>query len=161
MTAWTRAYLLTLYETAITKGYAEVSGLTEAQAKSLRQSFYRLRRRSDSSNASFITPAHYLVTVMDFQPISNGLGSLRFSYSDPGLSLPPITAPDGSTVPLVTEALSSEQPLTPAAEIISSTPDPLASFTDAGLAIPIEASDLVAQLRRSAAARRGEELPDD
>lgn len=162
MSTWPRLYLLTLYQTAIEQGYCTVQNIDEPSAKSLTAAFYRLRRRSDTSNAQFITPQHHMVTVEPWAPDH----TLRIVYSKPSHQLPPITGPDGQEInPFAAddilptaEAFASDEAPTDLAEIISS-PNPdnpeepqRLSINNTEVIVP---ADLVASLRSSAAARKG------
>lgn len=118
MSVWPRAYLLNIYASAIQNGWCEVTEITEDRALSLRQSLYRLRRRSDSSNASFITPDHHLVTALDWEAVpeygqeagtGHKLGKMRFVFSYEELDLPPLVDGDGEPyVSKLTQTLPQE-----------------------------------------------------
>lgn len=149
MSKWPRQYLLTIYSAAITKGFCKVTNITAADAKSLVQTLYRLRRRADSSNQTFITPEHHLVTAMpwekthpDLDDPTQSLGEVVFVFdsTSAGLKLPPLEHPD--------EPISKPEPPPPA----ESQPE-LSSVESAFTTEEITSSDLVASLRKSAANR--------
>jgi len=96
---WPRAYLLGIYEAALRLGSIYVEPIRQADALSLKQSLYRLRRRSDTSNKSFITPDMHLVTVGAWEPGPAGEGRMCIMFSNAGeQALPGLFAEDGSAV---------------------------------------------------------------
>lgn len=138
---WPRKYLLELYHLAITTGECSVSPITQSQAKSLCQSFYRLRRRSDSSTATFITPEHHLVTADDWTPENDG--TQRFIFDIPE-HLP---KPQGGEGEGGGDATASPGASAAGAE---------ASAPEVEIIVP---SDLVSALRKSAKERAKPQAP--
>lgn len=142
MSKWPRQYLLTIYSAAITNGFCKVTNITAADAKSLVQTLYRLRRRADSSNQTFITPEHHLVTAMSWEKThpdpdnpTQSLGEVVFVFdsTSAGLKLPPLEHPDEPIPP----APAPAEPESPAVASIFETEE-------------LTSSDLVQSLRRSA-----------
>ena len=93
---WPRAYLLQIYNTCIQRGAVVIEPIDQIAAKSLTQSLYRLRRRSDTSNASFITPEMHLVTVGKWKCTDlGGALPIYFSRLEDGFVLPEIKTLEG------------------------------------------------------------------
>jgi hypothetical protein len=95
---WPRAYLLSLYTAAIEQGMIYAQPIQRDQAQSLKMSLYRLRRRSDSSNSSFITADHHLVTVGDWEEIEDGQGRLPIMFTKADFDLPAIVGASGDEI---------------------------------------------------------------
>lgn len=93
--AWPKPYLLEIYSRAVAEGCIRVRCDSEARAKSLILSFYRLRRRSDKQHVAFIRPEYHLVTGT-WEP---DRGTVLFTYS---------SLPDGSELPPI-ESVSQEE----------------------------------------------------
>lgn len=98
-TIWPRMYLLQIYKQAVDNGHVVLHPISEKKAESLKMSLYRLRRRSDTSNAIFIAPEYHLVTVGRWTPAAGG--TLHILYSSmPDETLPtiqPFEGEDGLT----------------------------------------------------------------
>lgn len=88
---WPRRYLLQVYDLAIANGLVEIAPISQTDAISLTQSIYRLRRRSDASNVSFITPEHHLVTMSAWRPDKGGVIYAMFDKTPDGEPLPDLT----------------------------------------------------------------------
>jgi hypothetical protein len=148
---WPRAYILQLYNQAIEQGCIRVGPLTEPEAKSLTQSFYRLRRRSDSNTAAWILPEFQLVTVSKWQEGADQLGFLFFMYDSvpEGANLPAITPVDPATV---THLLHAQPRPTPALEAPVADPLGLADLDVSN----IDLDDFLTSMRKSAA---GDDTP--
>lgn len=96
---WPRPYLLQVYGAAIAQGFIWIEPISEERAQSFRMAFYRLRRRSDSSNQSFITPEHHLVTVGEWSPENGGRLPIVFNKLADGTDLPRIVPGDPAEAP--------------------------------------------------------------
>lgn len=139
---WPKSYLLQLHSEAIKHGAIWVQPITKANALSLKQRLYRVRRRSDTATASFIPPEYHLVNVGEWQPGPDGLGRLPLIYSQ---------LPDNQPLPGIV-------PMEPGARQL---PDPLRHeplaippITEADLTLdPASISDYVAGMIKKA---RGE-----
>jgi hypothetical protein len=121
-TAFPRSYLLSIYTAAIEQGFIWITPISAANAVSLRQKLYRLRRRSDKNNASFITPNHHLVTVGDWEAGPDGQGRLPVMFSSSPGGLPNIQLADGTALPPA-EALAVEAVPAPAIIPLPLAPD--------------------------------------
>lgn len=99
-----REYLLRVYAAAVEHGCIELSPIDEPTATSFRQTFYRLRRRSDKGNAHLILPEYHLVTVGDWRQTPRG-GALTIYYNaipegeDPLPSILPIDPHEAPPMP--------------------------------------------------------------
>lgn len=111
---WPRAYLLDIYNKAIESGFLWVKVEHAEQARSLTQSLYRLRRRSDKANARFILPEFHLVTCGEFVP-DRGL-PVVYSRLPDGQQLPAVEPGEGGMdLQLFQPAPTAEQILSPPA----------------------------------------------
>jgi hypothetical protein len=141
---WPKPWMLQLHAQAVEHGFIWVEPISEADARSLRDRLYRIRRRSDKSMAAFIPPEYHLVMVGRWEPGEAGTGRLPLIYNAraDGKPLPSIKIADGSEV---------EQYLKPPA---LADPPPL----DLGNVEikPEEIGNLVAKLRKSAKERSSE-----
>jgi hypothetical protein len=93
---WPTPYILDIYNSAVTHGYVRIESLTAEQAKSLTQTIYRFRRRSDTGKAAFMRPEFQLITVSQWHcsDETTGLGYVHVVYSnDPDQQLPKIITP--------------------------------------------------------------------
>lgn len=95
-TSWPKPYLLAIYEKALEEGCCRVIVGDPKTAASLIQSFYRLRRRSDTQHQSFIKPEYHLITGT-WEP---ELKAVLFTYS---------SLPDGATLPSIDSVPASER----------------------------------------------------
>jgi hypothetical protein len=90
--AYPRHFLLDIYNKALTTGNCSVYPVTREEASKIVASFYRLRRRSTSSNASFITPEMHLVSAAEWHPHNGGTQSFIFNKQPDHLAaLPNVT----------------------------------------------------------------------
>lgn len=97
-TDWPRAYLLQIYADAVRSGIIMLEPISEADASSLKQRLYRLRRRSDKALAPFILPEYHLVTVGKWRDSPAG-GVLPIIYNQ---------LPDGKALPAIRPATADE-----------------------------------------------------
>jgi hypothetical protein len=90
--------MLQLHAQAVEHGFIWVEPISEADAQSLRDRLYRIRRRSDKSMAAFIPPEYHLVMVGRWEPGEAGTGRLPLIYNAraDGKPLPSIRIADGS-----------------------------------------------------------------
>lgn len=108
---WPRPYLLEIHEQAIDEGCCRVEGVTEQQARSLIQSFYRIRRRGDSQHKlGFIKPEYHLVMAM----WESERGSVLFMYN---------ALPDNVALPKIVSVPASER-TTIASAALAALPEP-------------------------------------
>lgn len=108
-----RALLLSIYTAAIEQGFVWITPLPQADAVGLRAKLNRLRRRSDTSAKSFITPNHYLVTFGNWEPGPDGRGRMSAMFSatgsgEPDDALPGLQLADGTSL------ATAEAPVFPA-----------------------------------------------
>lgn len=144
---WPRAYLLQLYNEAIAQGYIWVQPISRTEATGLRMSFYNLRRRSTTSNASIITPEMHLVTVGSWQAGATDpdMGRLPFLYSKlpDDIPLPDIIGASGEEIAQLREMEMPEPPAPVPFDI------PEAELTLA----PADVTSFVERMKASAAAK--------
>lgn len=117
-----REYLLKVYALAVEHGALELSPISQPDSVRFTQSFYRLRRRSDASNASFILPEYHLVTVGQWKQTPHG-GALPIYYNkmlDNEPPLPDITPIDSPEPPIMAEPPINQPPL-PVGELPADT----------------------------------------
>jgi hypothetical protein len=152
-TVWPRAFLLSLYNAALTNGMVYATPVREADAHSLRQSLYRLRRRSDTSNKSFITPEMHLVTVGNWEAGPDGHGRLPILYTSmgDGVDMPGIVAATGEEL-----AQAAEQQFTPHSPIADPIPPLDIDTLDVRLD-PEEVDDFVQRMMKDAANRSADD----
>jgi hypothetical protein len=126
---WPRTFLLEILNRAISQGSCEVYPISVEDAASLRASLHRIRRRSDKSHASFITPEMHLVTIGVWHTQNNG--TLPIYYTNVPASEPPLPSisgpiPDSSAsypglqktaidIPALSDSVPLQEPLDPAA----------------------------------------------
>lgn len=137
-TIWPRAYLLQIYEQAISNGMVWIEPISPSQATSLRMALYRLRRRSDSNNAAFITPQHHLVTVGAYDPARQRLPILYNRL--PEAELPAIHAATGEELAL---ALDPPAPATPPSSLVET-----AEILNSAAEIQIDETDILSYVER-------------
>lgn len=147
---WPRAYLLQVHQEAVAHGLIFIEGIDEADAKSLKQRLYRVRRRSDKSTATFILPEYHMVTVGEWEafPPSHPAypGRLPIIYS---------RTPDGKDMPRIRAATPEEASEAFAVPAHRELPTPITPETlnleSADLSLkPGEIDDFVAKLTKSA-----------
>jgi hypothetical protein len=121
---WPKSYLLQCHADAIKHGMIFVEPITEAEARSFTQRFYRMRRRSDKSMASLIPPEYHLVSVGEWEPFGithpevqppRGRLPIIFSSLPSGEALPNLRP---ATETELTAALTPQQPLLPLETLI-------------------------------------------
>lgn len=149
-TDWPRAYLFQIHAEAVAHGLVFIEPISEADAKSLKQRLYRVRRRSDKSTAVFVPPEYHLVTVGDWQPGPDGTGRLPVIYNKlPGDKPLPNIRPanaDEASAPMAPSVQPPDVPLTPEQFV--------ANIEAADLTLkPDEIDSFVADLMKSAEAR--------
>jgi hypothetical protein len=108
---WPTPYILEIYNAAVQHGHIRIEPLTAEQAKSLTQTIYRFRRRSDTSKAAFMRPEFSLITVSPWVrcDASSDTGYMHVVFSaDPDQTLPRIVTPS------VLEPILRELPVLPA-----------------------------------------------
>jgi hypothetical protein len=142
-TDWPKPWVLSIHEAAVNNGFVWVSPISEADADSLRQRAYRMRRRSDKAMAAYILPEYHLVMIGRWEPGPDGRGRLPFIYNkrSDGEPLPDIQCAEPEEV----EAF--EHPPTPTPPAISVTAEDI-TFK------PGEIDNLVERMRRSARDRQ-------
>lgn len=91
-----RHYLLSVYNAALEQGHILLRPISAEDAARFTQSFYRLRRRSDKSNASFILPEFHLITVGEWSPEDGG--TLPILYNTSPYQLPTILTAAGAEI---------------------------------------------------------------
>lgn len=137
-----RKYLLDIYNKAIDEGFLHIHPISQADAVSLRQSLYRLRRRSDAANARFILPEFHLVTVGQWSPDKGGCLPIMYDKLPEGHALPTIEAVAAETFSLKTPIhpeghipvsqmkadLAEQQRLAAEAEQVQLSPQDISSF---------------------------------
>lgn len=158
-TDWPRAFLLQVHAQAVAHGLVFLENISQADAKSLTQRLYRVRRRSDKSTATFIPPEYHLVTIGKWQPMEDNAapGRLPIIYN---------ALPDGKALPHLRPATPEEMvaaiPLPqPEAPLTPLTPDAiLSNLEHADLTLkPEEIDSFVGDLLRRAEKRQ--ESDDD
>ena len=98
---WPIPYILEIYNTAVKHGHIRIEPLTAEQAKSLTQTIYRFRRRSDTSKAAFMRPEFSLITVSPWVrcDASSNTGYMHVVLSaDPDQTLPRIVTPESAEI---------------------------------------------------------------
>lgn len=88
---WPKPWLLQIHQQAVEHGMIWIEPITKADAESLRQRLYRVRRRSDKSTASFILPEYHMVTVGAWEDRDGGRLPVIYSRRPDGQALPNIT----------------------------------------------------------------------
>ena len=146
---WSKPYILQVHKAAVDHGFVWIQPIDEADAASFKARFYRIRRRSDKSMASFIPPEFHMVNVGAWEIGPTGQGRLPIIYS---------ARPDGKPLPDIIPATQDEityhqqMPAMPA-------PEPSPEIDPRHLdpaAIEIKEEDisgLVERLRKSARSR--------
>ena len=89
---WPKPWMLQQHALAVEHGFIWIENNSEADAKSLRDRMYRIRRRSDKSMAAFIPPEYHLVMI----------GKGEQSGDEPSLGRMPLNynkRPDGRDLP--------------------------------------------------------------
>lgn len=120
---WPRSYLLEIYDEAIKQGFLILEGIeSEEQALSLKNTLYRLRRRSDKSNVAYITPDHHLVTVGQYDEVAKTLPIIFNKVPDTAAPLPSFR----KATPEEVAAWEASQP-------VVSIPDSLPSLDSSGV----------------------------
>lgn len=105
---YAREYLLRVYNAALEHGNCRLSPISEKASKAFTAAFYRLRRRSDSSNATFITPEMHLVTVTGWKPHNGGTLYIVYNKQPDELpAMPHILPGDGADEPAPLPPVSS------------------------------------------------------
>lgn len=92
--SWPKTYLLQIYSRAYAEGCIRIPLASEAIFRSLSQSLYRLRRRSDAQHASFILPEYHLIHCT-WEP-ERGTMLVTYDALPDGAELPPILSVDAS-----------------------------------------------------------------
>lgn len=152
---WPRAYLLQIHQEAVAHGLIFIERIDEADAKSLKQRLYRVRRRSDTSTATFILPEYHMVTVGEWEPFPPSHpvypGRLPIIYN---------RTPDGKPLPTIRPATPEEAsaafaPMKPLNTLPPLDPEQfLANLESADLTLkPGEVDSFVADLMKSAEKR--------
>lgn len=120
---WPTPYILEIYNAAVEHGYLRIEPLSAEQAKSLTQTIYRFRRRSDTGKAAFMRPEFQLITCSPWQSWGRANCNLGYMHvvfsSDPDMQLPKLILPE-----LPDEADVSQATLQP----ISPPPDHIGNF---------------------------------
>ena len=133
---WPKPYLLEILSNAITLGLLYVEPLTQREAKSLKMSLLRVRRRIDKTSAQFIRPEFHLVTILDWEPASPGadIGRLPIMYDQlPAHSAPlPAITHGNPGYPIQIPQVNGQAPATPIApaELNIATAD-ISNYVDA------------------------------
>lgn len=145
---WPKQWLLEIYAKAVEHGYLFIEPITEADAHSLGQRLYRIRRRADTIMAPFLIPEYQLVTVGQWVPVggTGEHGRLPIIYNSlpDDQKLPNITAVDSETFSQVIR--HDAQPL------VSVEPKPtFTAISPEDLQLePEDISNYVADMRRRA-----------
>lgn len=119
-TRWPTPYILEIYNAAVKHGHIRIEPLTAEQAKSLTQTIYRFRRRSDTGKAAFMRPEFQLITVSPWVSCdaSTDTGYMHVVYSaDPDQSLPRIVTPTAMPATSL-DNTSSPEPVTNIADFV-------------------------------------------
>jgi hypothetical protein len=148
-TNWPKQFLLQIHAEAVKHGFIWIEGISQANAESLRQRLYRVRRRSDKATASFIPPEYHLVGVGEWQPEGGGRLPVIFNRLPTGEELPtirPATPEEVQAVTIPDAPQEHEEGPSPPAK-----PTPAFAPEDIQLK-PADISDLVASM--TAAARQ-------
>jgi hypothetical protein len=109
--SYPRAFLLGIYTAAIEHGIIYVNDVAHADYPSLRAQFNRLRRKSDSSNKSFITEAHYLCSMGKWEPGPKGTGRVPVHYSRMADGTPTLSTEAGDIIDPASQTPYPSQPL--------------------------------------------------
>lgn len=104
---WPKGWLLQIHAQAIEHGFVFIEPISASSAVSLKARLYRLRRRSDKSNAAFIPPEYHMVTVgawVEYPDERAPMGRLPVIYNrlPDGEALPQIMPVDQETYEIVT-----------------------------------------------------------
>lgn len=124
--SYPRAFLLSIYNGAVAEGFIYIEPVKQADYPSLRAQFYRLRRRADTSNKSFIIPEHHLVTLGPWEPGPSGRGRCAASFDKMPEGVPTLTTRAGDVLASAPPELH-EQPaiMLPPAASLELTPSEL------------------------------------
>lgn len=174
---WPKPFLLQCHEQAVEQGFVWVRPISEEDAASFRQRFYRIRRRSDSSMAAFIRPEYHLVMLGVWEPLqqpdgictscqgsgvtgpepSQVCGVCNGQGNDTTLGQLPVIydkRADGQDLPRIEAATGEDLSRIAAAPQLPATPltsPPELNFPPEALKIdPAEVSNFVAGLRKKA-----------
>lgn len=108
---WPKPYLLQLYDKAVNEGCIRVllHG-DETRFKSLKASFYRLRRRSDVQSVALMRPEYYLTTML-WEP-ERGTALIIYNQLPDGQELPEIeSVHDKTPIPVRLPPQAAPPPL--------------------------------------------------
>jgi hypothetical protein len=123
---WPKPWLLQVHAAAVEQGFIWLEPISKADAESLKQRFYRVRRRSDKSMAAFIPAEYHLVMMGNWEEGPTGLGRVPVIYNKrpDGVALPTMRAATGEEV----EAFASKPQLAdvpPIEALVDLTPEAL------------------------------------
>jgi hypothetical protein len=139
---WPKPYLLKIHEEAVKQGFIWIQPISEADARSLRDRLYRIRRRSDTSMAAFIPAEYHLVMVGVWEPGAEGVGRLPIIYNRKA---------DGSELPAIVGATGDEVNAYTAPPVLTVPPPPVIEVSSMDLSIkPDEIDSFVAKMRKNA-----------
>lgn len=113
---WPKPFLLEAHSMAVQHGFVHIKPISQADAQSLRQRLYRIRRRSDTSTASFIPPEYHLVMVGAWEPEEGGRLPIIYNKRSDGKDLPsivPVAMPEGVTLDEIEVVIRQEALLAP------------------------------------------------
>lgn len=155
--AYPRAFLLSIYTAAIEQGFVWINDIEAADHPSLKAQFYRLRRRADTANRSFITPEFHLVTLGAWESTGNGTCGrvpVVFDKLPDGAALPMLTSRDGT--PLAQQGIPSAAPpqaplAAAAAALPAAFPLPADTFGEEGI------DDFVSRMAKAAQSRSSDD----
>lgn len=92
---WPRPYILSIHAKAVEEGCCKVPVGSAAEAKSLLASFYRVRRRGDSTHKLLFIPPEYHLVVGQYIP-KEGVIIFTFDKLPEDMVLPPILSVDST-----------------------------------------------------------------
>lgn len=154
--SYPRALLLGIYTAAIEQGFVWVNDVPQADYTSLKMQLQRLRRRSDKSNSSFITPQHHLCTIGAWEPGPGGRGRfpVMFDKMPDERPMPSLTSASGAAIPISTATAHAPIPPPPPPAAPVDTPLPASSLTESDMQLdPGSIDDYVARMMQSASKR--------
>lgn len=163
VTDWPKTFILEVHRQAVEHGLIFLEPISEADATSFRQRFYRTRRRSDKAMAAFIPPEFHLVMVGAWIAEGDGLGKLPIIYNQraDGKPLPGIRAATEAEALLASDDPAARRARVPAPHLAE---EPLLAPTRINMdeleaaMTPAEIDDFVARMQRTVAERdEGEE----
>jgi hypothetical protein len=106
--------MLQQHALAVEHGFIWIENISEADAKSLRDRMYRIRRRSDKSMAAFIPPEYHLVMIGKWEQSGDdpSLGRMPLIYNKraDGRDLPTTRIPSGEEAATYTPPTQLAEP---------------------------------------------------